>query len=304
MFPYRTACIVASVVFVINHWLHSNDAPYKLSIISDCSLACKEYSNEVTTNFNKILSGVYQKYSTCETENYNLKRFVNDTLPKFGKEQEERVTNLKNKVHIHEVIITLLFVGVFIWTIILVNVKKKLNALCRQPEHRAMSLTSAVPHGEIESHRRSVAIVSFSDTRKTAYIDLMKDITADVKTMYHGVSRKDDYFEIMSKVAILLVERNDRHIILESEHEIGDLKVSCVRYVQQCGGHVIVVYCGHKQSDSMGDLLCSPELTSADRHRELRALKNENCFLSINKTFSHTQKKHIQSKLKMYLDIN
>lgn len=34
----------------------------------------------------------------------------------------------------------------------------------------------------------------------------------------------------------MFVERNDRHIILESEHEIGDLKVSCVRYVQQNGG--------------------------------------------------------------------
>lgn len=31
----------------------------------------------------------------------------------------------------------------------------------------------------------------------------MKDITADVKTMYHGVSRKDDYFEIMSKVCFI-----------------------------------------------------------------------------------------------------
>lgn len=34
----------------------------------------------------------------------------------------------------------------------------------------------------------------------------------------------------------MFVERNDRHIILEPEHEIGDLKVSCVRYVQQNGG--------------------------------------------------------------------
>lgn len=75
-----------------------------------------------------------------------------------------------------------------------------------------------------------------------------------------------------------------------------------LEFVAMVIGHVIVVYCGHKQSESIRDLLCSPNLTSADRHRELRALKDESCFLSINETFSEVQKNHLKTKLKEYLD--
>jgi hypothetical protein len=64
---------------------------------------------------------------------------------------------------------------------------------------------------------------------------------------------------------------------------------------------VIVVYCGHKESENLGDLLCSPSLRSADFHPELRSLKNQDCFLSINKVLSPKQKEHLKAKFIEYL---
>lgn len=49
--------------------------------------------------------------------------------------------------------------------------------------------------------RRSIAIICFNDTRIAFYRDLMGDITSDMETEYHRVSKKEDTLHIKSKVS-------------------------------------------------------------------------------------------------------
>lgn len=292
-------------------------------LITSYSQSAKNYSNKVEEMNERCktlqiyLNNCTENFDKCENElrgyiEKDFKKFTNETLLKLDKIRE--VKDKKNECN-KDVLwysMILLGVGEVVVTIVLVSILRKLNALKRLPDNEVLSKKST---GRVTrqfdsdeklrkagSLRKSIAIIFFNDTRRTFYRDLMGDLTTGMETEYHSVSRNEDILQIKSKIAVFFVERNDRHIILESEHEIGDLKVSCVRYIQKNGGHVIVVYCGHKESDNIGDLLCSPSLSSADRHRELRALKDDNCFLSIHKTFSQTQKNHLKTKLKEYID--
>uniref|UniRef100_A0A8W8LEL3 Uncharacterized protein n=1 Tax=Magallana gigas TaxID=29159 RepID=A0A8W8LEL3_MAGGI len=279
-----------------------------------------EQINNSQSTLNTNLNTCMKNYEKVETELNNskmelqeiLRRFYND-LERQKNETKAHVTRNRDMMwHIH----SLIFLGIgevfvtFVCGYICVVIK--INALKRHLGNDGLSLKpNDMVTKQINSYQkvkgagsltRSLAVICFNETRIAFYRDLMGDITSGMETEYHRVSKKEDILHINSKIVVIFVERNDRHIILESEHEIGDLKVSCVRYIQQNGGHVIVVYCGHKESDNMGDLLCSPSLTSADRHRELRALKDDSCFLSIHKTFSQTQKNHLKTKLKKYID--
>ncbi|XP_061184746.1 uncharacterized protein LOC133192749 [Saccostrea echinata] len=281
--------------------------------MSKFDISYNSESKKLQNNYEKCM----EKYNRCEM-------VVNKTLVESAKQidktmkdletvkikqEYDRKTQLDPELMLLSVF--LLGIGEFVVFMLLLNALKKLNALKGQSRSAEMTqnLNAITPRTnwfrtngkdsfELE---RSVAIVSFNDNRHTEHQNLMKDITANIETQSLCITKEDQALQIKSKVSVLFVERNDRHIILESEHEVGDLKVSCVRHIIKKGGKVIIVYCGHKESEDMGDNLCSEKLTSANRHEELRSLKNEGCFLSIYKAFSNKQKEHLKAKLKKYL---
>ncbi|XP_056010796.1 uncharacterized protein LOC130051857 isoform X2 [Ostrea edulis] len=189
---------------------------------------CIDMYNRCKEDVNKYRDESRRKFNDTLDEVQKLRLEVQQAFKENTQQGQGRVL----------ILMVVLGAGEFVLGVVLINGLRKLNALKTQtrPEdikHGMKPDPNTLKGGtnlfnlkQKDSARlqKLVTIVSFNDGRQKAHKVMLEDITRNLQTEFLRISRKEEALQIKSQVTVLFVERNDRHIILESEQEIGDLK--------------------------------------------------------------------------------
>eukprot|EP00105_Crassostrea_gigas_P019155 XP_011437548.1 PREDICTED: uncharacterized protein LOC105335393 [Crassostrea gigas] len=142
----------------------------------------------------------------------------------------------------------------------------------------------------------SVAVVSFTEENRELHLNIARTVASafPIHPTYVGGLNNISNFELNSKVCLVFVDKNDRHIILETDVDISTTRSNFVEgQVKRGKAHVIVVYCQHKGSRDLTTLY-NRNLGNIKQHATLRQLQRQNRVLTIDKEFSPYQTDYLR----------
>uniref|UniRef100_A0A8W8HUX3 Uncharacterized protein n=1 Tax=Magallana gigas TaxID=29159 RepID=A0A8W8HUX3_MAGGI len=157
-------------------------------------------------------------------------------------------------------------------------------------------LISFMNQSKIESNEHIKEIttdISGDIANMTKIIDDSRNLSDRLRNEYNGLI-KELKREIQENVCLVFVDKNDRHIILETDVDISTTRSNFVEgQVKRGRAHVIVVYCQHKGSQDLTTLY-NRNLGNIKQHATLRQLQRQNRVLTIDKEFSPYQTDYLR----------
>ncbi|VDI68171.1 Hypothetical predicted protein [Mytilus galloprovincialis] len=122
----------------------------------------------------------------------------------------------------------------------------------------------------------------------------------NIEIIQHLVRKHEDIPNIPgARYIFVFVDFNTRNVILETEEDLGDKKVTTVKAAQKIGADVFVTYFRDQESNQLhpGNLF-NQKLSAFTSHPVLKELGNKQRCFSVYETFNNTQKESIVRSIK------
>ncbi|XP_076110348.1 uncharacterized protein LOC143079072 [Mytilus galloprovincialis] len=174
----------------------------------------------------------------------------------------------------------------------------------RQDNVRPQSILDRIQRVPVLDNK--VCVLSFYSETMNLHKELVESALAtsrrgnNIEIIQHLVRKHEDILNIPgARYIFVFVDFNTRNVILETEEDLGDKKVTTVKAAQKIGADVFVTYVRDKESNQLhpGNLF-NQKLSAFTSHPVLKELGNKQRCFSVYDTFNNTQTESIGRSIK------
>ncbi|XP_065942791.1 uncharacterized protein [Magallana gigas] len=247
---------------------------------------------EIIDNFRNLSDLFRNEYNGLIKE---LKRELQENVTMLQKLITNEVRNSRSNIN-YEIKNHISDYGFMIWTVCAIQVIITFFCCWKRSSkstNQQQKLETESPELSLEN---SVAVVSFTEENRELHLTIARTVASafPIHPTYVGGLNNISSIELNSKVCLVFVDKNERHIILETDVDISKTRSNFVEgQVKRGSTHVVVVYCQHESSRNLTTLY-NRNLGNIKQHATLRQLQRQNRVLSIDREFSSYQTDYLR----------
>nr|XP_034324588.1 uncharacterized protein LOC105345671 isoform X3 [Crassostrea gigas] len=276
-----------------------------ISFMNQSKIESNEHIKEITTDISGDIANMTKIIDDSRNLSDRLRNEYNGLIKELKREIQENVTMLQKYIsnevrnsrsNNYEIKKYISDYGSMILTVFAIQVI--ITSFCcwkrsSKSTNQQQKLDSETPELNMEN---SVAVVSFTEENRELHLNIARTVASafPIHPTYVGGLNNISNFELNSKVCLVFVDKNDRHIILETDVDISTTRSNFVEgQVKRGSTHVLVVYCQHENSQNLTTLY-NRNLSNIKQHATLGQLQRQNRVLTIDKEFSPYQTDYLR----------